>query len=638
MKKQEYDESSIKILEGLEAVRKRPGMYIGSTDKRGLHHLVWEIVDNSIDEVINGYGNKINITLHSDKSVSVTDEGRGVPVGKHANGMDTPEVIYTILHAGGKFESSGYKVSGGLHGVGASVVNALSKWMEVTIRRDGFEYFISFKDGGHVNQKLTKGTKTSKTGTTVRFMPDDEIFSTTNFSFTTICERMQESAFLIKGLTIDIVDEEDNRHATYFYENGLQAFVESMNDGDDVLHKVVEFDGTKDSIDVSIAFQYNTGYKEKIVSFVNNVKTPDGGTHEYGFKTALTKVFNDYAKSNGYIKAKDSSMEGSDVREGITAVISLKIPEGLLQFEGQTKSKLGTPEAKNVVEKVVSEKLQFFLEENNEIAKNLLDKMVKSKAARDAARKARAAVREGKDKNKRDRIISGKLTPAQAKNPEINELFLVEGDSAGGSAKTGRDRKYQAILPLRGKVLNTERASLDEAYKNEEISTMIHAIGAGVGKEFNIKDSNYDKVIIMTDADVDGSHIQILLLTFFYRYMEPLIREGHLYIAMPPLYKIECGKEGEYAWTEEDRKALLEKYAGKKTKTQRYKGLGEMDATQLWETTMDPKTRSLIKVSITDAALAEKRVKVLMGDKVEPRKEWIEENVEFSLEDNYKIS
>lgn len=633
-----YDESSIKILEGLEAVRKRPGMYIGSTDKKGLHHLVWEIVDNSIDEVINGYGNKIRIILHADNSVSVEDEGRGMPVGKHASGKDTPEVIFTVLHAGGKFESSGYSVSGGLHGVGASVVNALSKWMEVTIKRDGYEHFISFKDGGKVNQKLIKRDKTSKTGTKVHFMPDDEIFSTVHFSFTTVCERMQESAFLLQGLTVEVIDEEDAKSATYHYENGLQSFVEYINDDKKELHKVVEFNGFKDKIDVSVAFQYTETYSENIVSFVNNVKTSDGGSHEVGFKTALTRVFNDYARSNGYLKPKDKNLEGPDTREGLTAIISLKIPEALLQFEGQTKSKLGTPAARTVVESIVTEKLQFFLEENKEIATNILTKMVKSKNVREAARKARDEARNGKDKGKKERVINGKLTPAQSKNPKINELFLVEGDSAGGSAKTGRDRKYQAILPLRGKVLNTEKASLDEASKNEEINTMIHAIGAGAGSDFDIKDSNYDKVIIMTDADVDGSHIQILLLTFFYRYMKPLIEEGHLYIAMPPLYKIECGKEGEYAWTEEDRKNLLDKFKGKTTKTQRYKGLGEMDATQLWETTMDPKTRSLIKVSIQDAALAEKRVSVLMGDKVEPRKEWIEENVEFSLEDNYKIS
>ena len=632
-----YDETSIKILEGLEAVRKRPGMYIGSTDKRGLHHLIWEIVDNGIDEVINGYGKKIKIILHSDKSVSVEDEGRGVPVGMHASGMSTPEVIYTVLHAGGKFEEGGYKVSGGLHGVGASVVNALSKKMEVTIKRDGYEYFIAFANGGKTTIPLKKIAKTSKTGTKVRFWPDDEIFTTTNFSFTNVCERMQESAFLLKGLTVEVIDEEDKKQEIFHYENGLEAFVQDINAGKKALHNVAQFEGSKKKINVEIAFQYIDNYSENIISFVNNVKTSDGGTHEVGFKTALTKVFNEYARSNGYLKPKDKNLEGTDTREGLTAIISLQIPEELLQFEGQTKGKLGTSEARPIVESIMSEKLQFFLEENKEVADNIMTKMLKSKVAREAARKAREAARAGKDKSKKDRIISGKLTPAQGKNPAINELFLVEGDSAGGSAKQGRNRKFQAILPLRGKVLNAEKSRLEDMLKNEEISTIIHTIGAGVGSDFEVKDSNYDKVIIMTDADDDGAHIQILLLTFFYRYMKPLIENGHLYIAMPPLYKITVGKNHYYAWTEEERKQLLEENSGKKTSTQRYKGLGEMNADQLWETTMNPDLRSLVKVNITDAALAEKRVSVLMGDKVEPRKDWIEENVEFSLEDSYVI-
>ena len=630
-----YDEHSIKILEGLEAVRKRPGMYIGSTDKRGLHHLVWEIVDNSIDEAINGFGNQINITIHKDGSVSVEDFGRGIPVGMHESGKSTPEVIYTVLHAGGKFETSGYKVSGGLHGVGASVVNALSKWMEVTIKRDGVEYFISFKNGGHLDKKLTKIGKTNKTGVKVRFMPDSEIFSATTFSFSTICERMQESAFLLKNITIDVYDEATDRKESYHYEKGLNSFAEYLNTDKKVLHKPYDFQGMKDGINVEVAFQYTESYSENIISFVNNVKTSDGGTHEVGFKTAITRVFNDYARNNGYLKAKDKNFEGPDTREGLTAIISLQIPEKLLQFEGQTKGKLGTPQARTAVDSITTEHMQFFLEENKEIATKILDKMVKSKQVREAARKARDEARNGKGKNRKEKSISDKFTPAQTKNPKINELFLVEGDSAGGSAKQGRDRKFQAILPLRGKVINTEKASLTDVLANNEINTMIQTIGAGIGSDFKIEDCNYDKVIIMTDADDDGAHIAILLLTFFYRFMKPLIENGHLYIAMPPLYALKNGnKIYGYAW-DDDGAEEIRKTNKIKLEKQRYKGLGEMNAEQLWETTMDPSKRSLIKVNLTDAALAERRVSVLMGDKVEPRKQWIEENIEFTLEDNY---
>ena len=631
-----YDESSIKILEGLEAVRKRPGMYIGSTDKRGLHHLVWEIVDNGIDEAINGYGSHLKVIIHKDGSVSVADEGRGVPTGRHESGKTTPEVIYTVLHAGGKFQEGGYKVSGGLHGVGASVVNALSKWMKVSICRDGGKYEISFKDGGHLDSDLQKIGPSNKTGTTVRFMPDPEIFSTTSFSFTTICERMQESAFLIKGLSIDVIDEEDEKEAHFHYEKGLEEFVSYLNDGKKQVHNVVGFDGSKNKIEVEFAFQYTDSYNENVVSFVNNVKTSDGGSHEVGLKTALTKVFNDYAKNNGYLKAKDKNFEGSDVREGLTVILSLKIPEDLLQFEGQTKGKLGTPLAKTVVEQIVYEKMQYFLEENKAIATDIINKALKGKAAREAARKAREEARKGKSKNSKEKNLSDKLAPATKKDPKKNELFIVEGDSAGGSAKTGRERSYQAILPLRGKVLNTERCTMDEAYKNAEINTLIYTIGAGVGSDFHIEDCNYDKIIIMTDADDDGCHIQVLLVTFFYRYMRPLIEAGKVYIANPPLYKVQFSKKEEvYVYSDEELKEVA---SGRKIEDlQRYKGLGEMDANQLWETTMDPEKRSLIKVKITDVALAEKRVSILMGDKVEPRKEWIEENVDFTLEDSYEM-
>ena len=629
-----YDDSSIKILEGLEAVRKRPGMYIGSTDKRGLHHLVWEIVDNSVDEAINGFGDYIKITIHSDKSVSVEDHGRGIPTGMHESGKTTPEVIFTVLHAGGKFESDGYKVSGGLHGVGSSVVNALSKWMEVTIKHEKSEYYIRFEDGGKVAVPLKKIGTTNRCGTTVRFMPDDTIFSTTNFSFTTICERMQESAFLLKGITIEVVDEEDGRDAKYCYERGIEEFVEDLNKGKNVLHKVLSLNGIKDKIEVDISMQYTDTYSENIVSFVNNVKTIDGGSHEVGFKTALTRVFNDYAKTNGFIKGKDKSLEGSDVREGLTAVISLKIPEALLQFEGQTKGKLGTPSARVAVDSIVTEQIRVFLEENKTIATEIINKSLKSKIAREAARKAREEARKGTKKNSKERSLSGKLAPAQSKDKTKKELFLVEGDSAGGSAKQGRDRKYQAILPLRGKVLNTEKTKEEDILKNEEINTMIYTIGAGYGPNFSIEDCEYSKVIIMSDADEDGGHIQCLLLTFFYRYMKPLIEDGRLFVALPPLFKIQSGKNIEYAYTIDEMK---EKSRGKKCDIQRYKGLGEMNADQLCDTTMAPGSRTLIRVNIEDAQLAEKRVSVLMGDDVPPRKEWIDENVEFTLEDEYQI-
>ena len=630
-----YDEHSIKILEGLEAVRKRPGMYIGSTDKRGMHHLVWEIVDNSIDEIINGYGDTIKIVMHKDGSITVSDNGRGVPIGMHESGKSTPEVIYTVLHAGGKFENAGYKVSGGLHGVGASVVNALSTYMEVTICREGKISQIEFEKGGHVKTPLHQIGETKKTGTSVTFLPDKEIFKNCNFSFTTICERMQESAFLLSNVTIEIIDEEDNLSNKYHYENGIISFVEYINENKGPLSKVIHFDNVKSKIEVDIAMQYTDSYNEQILSFVNNVKTSDGGTHEVGFKTGITKAFNDYVKNNNVLKGKDVSLDGSDVREGLTAVISVKIPEELLQFEGQTKGKLGTPEARSAVEGVTYESLKFFLEENKDTALSILEKAQKSKMAREAARKARESVRKGTTKSNKERVLSEKLAKATGKNFMKNELFLVEGDSAGGSAKSHRNRETQAILPLRGKVLNCEKASSKDIEGNAELRQLEYAIGAGLGADCDYKESNYGKIIIMTDADVDGSHIQILLITFFYRFMRPLIEQGMLYIATPPLYSIETGKGKEYIATDEEleerKKTLKGNY-----KIQRFKGLGEMDASELYETTMDPHNRRLLRVTLTDAAIAEKRIHVLMGDEVTPRKEWINENVDFTLEDDFR--
>lgn len=633
---QEYNEKSIKILEGLEGVKRRPGMYIGSTDKRGLHHLVWEIVDNSIDEVINGYGNLIKITINKNGSITIEDEGRGIPIGKHESGRSTPEVIYTVLHAGGKFETSGYKVSGGLHGVGGSVVNALSKHFKVTIYRDGKISEIAFKDGGSIDFPLKEIGVTKKTGVTVTFLPDEKIFDNIKFSYTTICEHMQESSFLVDNLTIEVIDEEDDKKTVFHYDNGLISFVEYINENKKVIHKVINFHGEKSGIVVDIALQYTESYTENILSFVNNIKTSDGGSHEIGFKTALTKVFNEYVKNNNLLKGKDNSLEGSDVREGLTTVLSLKIPENLLQFEGQTKARLGTPLARSIVESLVYEKLNYFLEENKESAGKILEKILKSKLVREAARKARVEARAGKGKREKEKILLGKLTPAQSKDKKINELFIVEGASAGGTAKSGRDKHFQAILPLRGKVINSEKSNVVELFKNEEINTIVHAIGAGVGNEFSVDDSNYGKIIIMTDADDDGAHIQVLLLTFFYRYMKELIEKGMLYIAMPPLYLVRFGKDKKYFVSNEELNEFKNSYKSNFT-TQRYKGLGEMNADQLWETTMDPKTRNIIKISISDVMLAEKRVSVLMGDNVEVRKEWIEENVEFSMEDNYKL-
>ena len=628
-----YDENSIKIMEGLDAVRKRPGMYIGSTDKRGLHHLAWEIIDNSIDEISNGYGDYIKIIIHKDNLLTVSDNGRGVPVGMHASGISTPEVIYTILHAGGKFEEGGYKTSGGLHGVGASVVNALSSYLKVEIKRDGYKYEIEFNNGGKVLSPLTKLDKTNRTGTTVTFLPDKEIFKDAKFSFTAISERMQEVAFLIKNITIEVIDEDGDKKNLYHYEDGLKEFVNFVNEDLEVLCDTLYFSGTKNDIEVEIAMQYTTNYSENIISFVNNVKTVDGGTHELGFKSSLTRILNEYAKKNNILKSKDKTFEGSDVREGLTAIISVKIPESILQFESQTKSKLGTPIARSAVDTVVSEKLPFYLEENNKIATILIDKIQKSKQAREAARKARENIRSGNTQSK-SLTLSGKLVPAQSKDKSKKELFLVEGNSAGGSAKGGRDRKYQAILPLRGKIINTEKAKEFDILDNEEIATIINTIGAGYGSNFDVNEMEYDKIIIMTDADFDGSHIQCLLLTFFYRFMKDLVDNGKLYIAMPPLYKMTfSNKKSVYVYTDQEKVDLSEK--NEVVNIQRYKGLGEMNASELAETTMNVETRSLIKVVNEDKLLSDKRISVLMGEDVEPRKAWIEENVDFTMEDDF---
>ncbi|GEK31713.1 DNA topoisomerase 4 subunit B [Kurthia zopfii] len=635
-----YNDDDIQVLEGLEAVRKRPGMYIGSTDGRGLHHLVYEIVDNAVDEALAGFGNHIIVTLHDDQSISVRDFGRGMPTGMHKTGKPTPEVIFTILHAGGKFGQGGYKTSGGLHGVGSSVVNALSSFLEVTIHRDGEKFQMRFENGGKPVTSLKRLGKTKETGTLVHFKPDTEIFSVTKYNFDTLAERLRESAFLLKGLKIELIDENTDKHETYHYENGIEAFVAYLNDEKDVLHPVKYVEGAQDQIEVEFAFQYNDGYSETILSFVNNVRTRDGGTHETGAKTALTRAFNEYARKVGLLKEKDKNLDGSDIREGLAAIISVRIPEGLLQFEGQTKGKLGTSEARGAVDSVVSTQLMYILEENAELSTSLVRKAIRAQQVREAARKAREDARNGKKNKRQSTLLSGKLTPAQSKNAAKNELYLVEGDSAGGSAKQGRDRSFQAILPLRGKVINTEKAKLQDIMKNEEIVTIIHAVGAGVGSDFNVEDSAYDKVIIMTDADTDGAHIQVLLLTFFFRYMRPLVEAGKVYIALPPLYKVSRGtgrKEViEYAWTEKELSSAIAK-VGKGYMLQRYKGLGEMNADQLWDTTMNPETRTLIRVKINDLDRAERGVATLMGDKVEPRRNWIETNVDFGLEEDDNI-
>ena len=630
-----YDDSSIQILEGLEAVRKRPGMYIGSTDARGLHHLVWEIVDNAIDEALAGFGREISVQIGKDNSITVIDNGRGVPCGMHATGKNTMEIIYTKLHAGGKFsENGGYKVSGGLHGVGSSVVNALSTYMEVISYRDGLIHEIEFENGGHVKTEAKVLGNTRRTGTTVTFKPDPTIFSTTIFSYDTIKERIRESAFLIKGLKMILIDQRTSKTEEFCYENGISEYVSFLNQNKHKAFPVAYFEGKNDGIEVECALQFIEEYDETLISFANNVRTRDGGSHEVGYKTALTKSFNDYARKFNLLKDKDPNLDGADLRCSMTAVVNVRINEELLEFEGQTKGKLGTPSAKVVVDSVLYEKMSFYLLENKAFAEAVISRALLNSRAREAARKARKDALNLK-RDKKEVNLSGKLAPAQAKNKEINELFLVEGDSAGGSAKNGRDRRFQAILPLRGKVLNTEKKAQEAALQNQELATMIYTIGADYGESFDIKKSNYAKIIIMTDADDDGAHIQVLLLTFFFRYMKPMIEAGRVFIARPPLFKItKRGKKEEiiYAWTNEELAKITKGCTN--YMVQRFKGLGEMSAEQLWDTTMNPETRSLIKVGIEDENEAESQVEILMGDNPERRRNWLENHVSFTLEES----
>ncbi|RFB10635.1 DNA topoisomerase (ATP-hydrolyzing) subunit B [Bacillus sp. HNG] len=629
LQQQEYDESQIQVLEGLEAVRKRPGMYIGSTSGKGLHHLVWEIVDNSIDEALAGYCDEINVIIEEDNSITVKDNGRGIPVGiQEKMGRPAVEVIMTVLHAGGKFDGGGYKVSGGLHGVGASVVNALSTNLEVYVHRDGKIHYIAF-ERGHVVSELKVIGETDHTGTTTHFKPDGEIFTETlEYDFDTLATRLRELAFLTRGVKITIEDKrEENKRREYHYEGGIKSYVEHLNRTKEVIHEEPVFvEGEKEGIAIEIALQYNDSYTSNIYSFANNIHTYEGGTHESGFKTALTRIINDYARKNNIFKENDTNLTGDDVREGLTAIISVKHPDP--QFEGQTKTKLGNSEARTITESVFSEKFEAFLLENPSVARKIVDKGTMAARARMAAKKARELTRRKSALEVSS--LPGKLADCSSKDPSISELYIVEGDSAGGSAKQGRDRHFQAILPLRGKILNVEKARLDRILSNNEVRSMITALGTGIGEDFDISKARYHKVVIMTDADVDGAHIRTLLLTFFYRFMRQIIEHGFVYIAQPPLYKIQQGKRVEYAYDDRElEKYLAEMPSNPKPGIQRYKGLGEMNPEQLWETTMDPNNRTMLQVTLQDAIEADETFEMLMGDKVEPRRNFIEENAQY---------
>lgn len=621
-----YEAEQIQVLEGLEAVRKRPGMYIGSTGAKGLHHLVWEVVDNAIDEALVGVCKNIHVTIHPDNSISCEDDGRGFPVGIHPKlGKPAVEVALTVLHAGSKFGGGGYKVSGGLHGVGVSVVNALSEWLEVTVKREGKLFTQKYERGTPVTELKVIG-KSSSTGTKVSFKPDDQVFDELEYSFDTLEHRLRELAFLNKGIKINLKDERENIEKTFQYDGGIISFVKYLNKNKEVLHKEpIYFEARKDDVEVEIALQYNDSYAESIFSFANNINTLEGGTHTSGFKTAITKIINDYARKYKFLKDNDANLLGEDVREGLSTVISVKLPDP--QFEGQTKTKLGNPEIRGVVDTIVTEKFEAYLEENPSSSKIIIDKALTAARAREAAKKARELTR--RKSVLESTTLPGKLADCSEKDPSLCEIYIVEGDSAGGSAKQGRDRKFQAILPLRGKILNVEKARLDKILSSEQIRAMITAFGAGISDDFNLDKMRYGRIIMMTDADVDGSHIRTLLLTFFYRYMRPLIEAGSVYIAQPPLYKVKKKNKEYYAYNDKELENLFKQIGRENYSIQRYKGLGEMNPEQLWETTMNPETRIILQVTMEDAVAADEIFTILMGDKVEPRREFIEHNAKY---------